>query len=174
MATAVTESKRCLPLGRKADKSRWHIKKQKHHFADQGLYSQSYSFPVVMYGRETWTIKKLSNCDTEEDLRASWTAKRSNQSILKEVNPEYSVEGMMLKLKLQHFGHMMRRANSPESSEDWGQEEKRLTENEMTGWHHQFNGHEFEQTPGDTVKDREACTLQTMRLQRVRHNWFQQ
>ena len=45
-------------LGRKADKSRWHIKKQKHHFADQGLYSQSYSFPVVMYGRETWTIKK--------------------------------------------------------------------------------------------------------------------
>ena len=56
----------------------------------------------------------LSNCGTEEDWRASWTGKRSNQSILKEVNPKYLVEGMMLKLKLQHFGHIMRRANSLE------------------------------------------------------------
>ena len=58
----------------------------------------------------------LSNCGAGEDLKASWTGKRSNQ--LKEVNPKYSVEGMMLKLKLQHVGHLMQRANSPESSED--------------------------------------------------------
>ena len=71
-------------------------------------------FPAVMYGCESWTIKKLSakelmllNCGIGEDLRVSWIARRSNQSILKETSPEYSVEGLMLKLKLQYFGHLM-------------------------------------------------------------------
>ena len=80
-------------------------------------------------------------------MRARWTARRSNQSILKEISPERSLEGMMLKLKLQHFGHLMQRVDSLEDSDagrDWGQEEKGTTEDEMVGWHHQLDGHEFE------------------------------
>ena len=81
-------------------------------------------FPVVMYGCESWTIKKLStkeiillNCGVGKDsLRASWTARRSNQSILKEINPDDSLEGLMLKLKLQYFGHLMRRTDSLEKT----------------------------------------------------------
>ena len=81
-------------------------------------------FPVVMYGCESWTIKKLStkeiillNCGVGKDsLRASWTARRSNQSILKEINPDYPLEGLMLKLKLQYFGHLMRRTDSLEKT----------------------------------------------------------
>ena len=80
-------------------------------------------FPVVMYGCESWTIKKaehqelmLLNCGVGEDLRVSWTARRSNQSILKEISPGISSEGMMLKLKLQYFGHFMRRVDSLEKT----------------------------------------------------------
>ena len=96
------------------DKPRQYLKKQRHYFANKGPSSQGYGFPVVMYGCESWTIKKLSakelmllNCGIGEDLRVSWIARRSNQSILKETSPEYSVEGLMLKLKLQYFGHLM-------------------------------------------------------------------
>ena len=81
-------------------------------------------FPVVMYGFESWTIKKTEHrrIDAFELwcwrrlLRIPWTARRSNQSILKEVSPEYSLEGLMLKLKLQYFGHLMRRADSFEKT----------------------------------------------------------
>jgi len=81
-------------------------------------------FPVVMYGYESWTIKKAQRqrIDAFELwcwrrlLRVPWTARRSNQSILKEINPEYSLEGLMLKLKLQYFGHLMRRADSFEKT----------------------------------------------------------
>ena len=72
-------------------------------------------------------------------MRVPWTARRSNQSILKEISPEYSLEGLMLKLKLQYFGHLMRSVDSLEKTDagrDWGQEEKRMTEDEMVGWHH--------------------------------------
>ena len=72
-------------------------------------------------------------------MRVSWTARRSNQSILKEINPGISLEGMMLKLKLQYFVHLMRRVDSLEKTDvgrDWGQEEKGTTEDEMAGWHH--------------------------------------
>src|SRR5574339_613271 len=81
-------------------------------------------FPVVMYGCESWTIKKAERLRIDAFelwcwrrlLRAPWTARRSNQSILKEINPEYSLEGLMLKLKLQYFGHLMRRADSLEKT----------------------------------------------------------
>ena len=81
-------------------------------------------FPVVMYGCESWTIKKAERqrIDTFELghwrrlLRVPWTARRSNQSILKEISPEYSLEGLMLKLKLQYFGHLMQRADSLEKT----------------------------------------------------------
>ena len=79
----------------------------------------------------------------------------------KEVNREYSLEGLRLKPKLQYFGHLMWRADSLEKSdawEDWGQEEKAVTEDEVIGWHHRFNGHEFEQTLGDSEGQRSlAC-----------------
>ena len=86
-------------------------------------------------------------------MRVPWTARRLNQSILKEINPEYSLEGLMLKLKLQSFGHLMQRANSLEKTLILGkteeQKEKWETEDEMVGWHHQFNGHELGKTLGD-------------------------
>ena len=81
-------------------------------------------------------------------MRVPWTARRSNQSILREINPGISLEGMMLKLKLQYFGHLMRRVDSLEKTlmlgGIGGQEEKGMTEDEMAGWHHRLDGCEFE------------------------------
>ena len=112
-------------------------------------------FPIVMYRCESWTIKK-AECRRihafelwcwRSLLKVSWTARRSNLSILKEINPECSLEGLMLKLKVQWFGHLMRRAYSFEKILIMGNierhEEKRMTEDEMVGWHHRLNGHEF-------------------------------
>ena len=95
----------------------------------------------------SWTVKKpeCRRIDAFEQwcwrrlLRVLWTARKSNQSTLKEISPGISLEGMMLKLKLQYFGHLMQRADSLEKTDagrDWGQEEKRTTEDEMAGWHH--------------------------------------
>ena len=105
-------------------------------------------FPVVMYGCESWTVKKAEcrridafelRCWTRL-LRVPWTARRSNQSILKEISPGISLEEIMLKLKLQYFGHLVRRVDSLEKTaaagRDCGQEEKGTTEDEMAGWHH--------------------------------------
>ena len=120
-------------------------------------------FPVVMYGCESWTIKKAEHrrIDAFElwcwrrFLRVPWTARRSKQSIPEEISPEYSLEGLMLKLKLQYFGHLMRRADSLEKTLMLGKtgEEEGTTENEMVGWHHQLNGHGF---GWKLVMDREA------------------
>ena len=81
-----------------------------------------------------------------------WIARRSSQSILKEISPKHSLEGLMLKLKLQYFGHLMQKADSLEKTlmlgKIEGQEEKGVTEDEMIGWHHPLNGHEFEQALG--------------------------
>ena len=104
-------------------------------------------FPVVMYGFESWTVKKAEHqrIDAFELwcwrrlLRVPWMARRSNQSILNEISPGISLEGLMLKLKLQYFGYLMRKVDSLEKTDagrDWGQEEKRMTEDEMAGWHH--------------------------------------
>ena len=85
-------------------------------------------------------------------LRALWAARRSDQSILKKISPEYSLEGLILKLKLQYFGHLMQRiyfiGKDPDAGKDWRQEEKGTTEDEMVGWHHQLYGHEFEEALG--------------------------
>ena len=93
----------------------------------------------------------LLNYVAWEDSWEPWTERRSNQSILKEINPGYSLKGLMLKLKLQYFGHLMRRTDSgkdPDARKDWRQEEKGTTEDEVAGWHHWLDGHEFEQAPG--------------------------
>ena len=105
------------------DQPRQHIKKQRYYFANKGLSSPSYDFPVVMYGCESWTIKKgeCRRIDAFELwylrrlLRVPWNSWRSNQSILKEISPEYSLEGLMLMLKLQYFSHLMRRTDSLEN-----------------------------------------------------------
>ena len=77
-------------------------------------------------------------------MRVPWTARRSNQSILKKIGPGCSLEGLMLKLKLQYFGHLIGRVDSLMLGGIGGQEEKGTTEDEMAGWHHQLDGHEFE------------------------------
>ena len=81
-------------------------------------------------------------------MKVLLAARRSNQSILKEINPEYSLEGLMMKLKLQYFGHLIRRVDSLEKTlmlgKIEGKRKKRATEDEMVGWHHRLNGHEFE------------------------------
>ena len=94
-----------LALRKKSyDKPRQHVKKKRHHFANKGPYSQAMVFPVVMYEYENWTIKKaecqridtFKLCCWRRLLRAPWTARRSNLSILKEISPEYSLEGLVL------------------------------------------------------------------------------
>ena len=111
-------------------------------------------FLVIMYGCESWTIKKAEHCRIDAFelccwrrlLRVPWTARRSNLSILKEISLECSLEGMMLKLKLQYFGHLMRRADSLEKALMLGKIEdgrRRGQQDEMVGWHHWLNGHEF-------------------------------
>ena len=88
----------------------------------------------------------------EKTLRVPWTARRSNQSILKEVSPGCSLEGLMLKLKLQYFGHLIVKSwlfwKDPDVGKDWGQEEKGPTEDVMVGWHHRLDGHGFGWTLG--------------------------
>ena len=114
-----------LPPGKKSyDQPRQHIKKQRWCFANKVCLVKAMVFPVGMYGCESWTIKKVEHwridafelrCWTRL-LRVRWTARRSNQSILKEISPEYSLEGLMLKLKLQYFGNVMQRTDSLEKT----------------------------------------------------------
>ena len=106
-------------------------------------------------------------------MRVPWTARRSKLSVLKEINLEYSLEGLMLKLKPQYFGHLMQRANSITKDtaawKDWGQEEKRVTEDKMVGWHHRLNQYEFEQTQGDS-KGQGSLACCSPWGRRVRHD----
>ena len=114
-------------------------------------------FLVVMYRYESWTIKK-AECQRIDAfelwcwrrlLSVPWTVRRSNQSILKEINPEYSSGGLILKLQLHYFGHLMQRADLLEKTLMLGKNEGKgegVTEDEMVGWHHRLNGHELQQT----------------------------
>ena len=110
-------------------------------------------------------------------LTVSWTARRSNQSILKEISLEFSLKGLMLKLKLQYFGHLMWRTDSlekkknPDAGKDWKQEEKGKTEDEMVGWHHRLDGHWVWATSGSWWWTGKPGILQSMRSQRVGHDW---
>ena len=119
-----------------------HIKKQRHYFTDKCSSNQSYGFPVVMYECESWTIKK-AECQRIDAfelwcwrrlLRIPWTERWSNQSVLKEISPKYSLEGLMLQLKLPYFGHLMRRANSFEKTLMLGKIEGRRRRGNNKGW----------------------------------------
>ena len=154
------EIKRRLLLGRKVMTNLDNILKSRNITLTTKVHlGKAMVFPVVMYGYESWTIKKAERWRIHAFemwcwrrlLRVPWTARRSNQSILKEINSEYSLEGLMLKLKFQYFVHLMGRSNSlekPDAGKDWRQEEKGMIGDEMPRWHHQLNGHEFEWTPG--------------------------
>ena len=106
------------------DKPAQCVKKQRHHFAEKGHIFKAVVFPVVIYGCESWTVKKAERQRIDAYklwfwrrlLRVPWKARISSQSILKEINLEYSLEGLMLKLKLQYFGHLMQRADSLEKT----------------------------------------------------------
>ena len=129
------------------------IKKQRHYFPTKVPIVKAMVFPVVMYGCESWTTKKaecqvIEMCWWRRLLRVPWTTRKSNQSILKEISPEYSLEELMLKLKLQYFGHLMRRVDSLEKTlmlggiggrRRRGQPRMRWLE-----WHHRLNGLESE------------------------------
>ena len=118
------EIKTLTPWKKSYDQSRQHVKKQRHYFANKANLVKAMVFPTVMYGCQSWTLKKAEHrkIDAFElwcwriRLRVPWTARRSNQSVLKEISPQCSLEGMMLKLKLQYFGHLMRRTDSFEKT----------------------------------------------------------
>ena len=124
MVLAAMKLKDAYSLKESYDQPRLHVKKQRHYFVNKCLSSQSMILPVVMYVCESWTVKKTEyqRIDAFELwcwrrlLRVPWTAGRSNQSIIKKIGPEYSLERLMLKLKLQYFGHLMRRADSFEKT----------------------------------------------------------
>ena len=150
------ETKRPLLLGRKAMRNLDSILKSRDMILPTKVHLvKAIVFLVVMYGCESWTIKKAEGRSSDAFelwcwrrlLSVPWIARRSNRPILKEISPGCSLEGLMLKLKLQYFGHLMRRTDSLEKTlmlEGWRQEEKGMTEDEMVGWHHQLNAHEFE------------------------------
>ena len=167
------------------DQPRQHIKKQRHYLATKVHLVKAMVFPVVMYGCESWTLKTAEHqrIDAFEVwcwrrlLRVPWTTRRSKQSVLKEISPGCSLEGLMLKLKLQYFGHLMRRADSfeknPDARKDWGQEEKGTTEDDMVGWHHGLNGHGLGELQ-KLVMDREALCAAVHRVAKNRtqlSNW---
>ena len=151
------EIKRQLFLGRKAMTNLDSILKSRNITLPTKFHLiKAMVFPVVMYGCERWTIKKTEHQRIDAFdlwcwrrlLRVSWTAQRFNQSILKEISPEYSLEELMLKLKLQYFGHLMRRTYSLEKSWYWERYKAGEEGDVMVGWHHWLSGHMFEQAPG--------------------------
>ena len=144
-----------LLLGRKAVTSLGSILKSRNTtLLTKVCIVKSMVFPVVMYGYEldhkegqapkNWCFQRVS---WKRLFRLYWTLRRSNLSVLKVNNPEYSLEGLMLKLKLEDFGHLVKSwltGKDSDAGRDWGQEEKGTTEDEMAGWHHWLNGHDSE------------------------------
>ena len=149
-----SEIKRSLLFGRKAMTNLNSVLKCKDiSLATKVCLFRTVVFPVVMYGCESWTIKKVDCWKIDAFdllcwrrlLRVPWIARRSNQSILKEISPEYSLEGVML--KLQYWPPDVKNwliGKDPDSGKDWRQEEKGMTEDEIVGWHHWIDGYESE------------------------------
>ena len=145
---------RCLLFGRKVMTNLESILKSRDiTLSTKSQLVKVLVFPVVMYGCESWTIKKVECCfriwGMEKTLESPLDYKEIlKESILKEINPGCSLEGLMLKLKLQYIAHLMWRVDSVEKTlmlgKDWGHEQKGMTEDEMTEWHHHLNEHEFE------------------------------
>ena len=148
------------PCKKSNDKPRQYIKNKRHYLANKGPSIQSYDFSsshVWMWEldhKKGWTLK--NRCFRIVMQKTLGTPLRSKQSFLKEINPKYSLQGVMMKLKLQYFGHLMRRVNSLEKSlmlgKTEGRRRKGTVEDGIVGWHHQLNSHEFDHTPGDSER----------------------
>ena len=179
MVIAAMKLKDAYSLEGKYDQARLHTKKQRHYFANKGPSSQGYRFSsghVWMWEldcEESWAPKNWCfwTVVLEKTLGVPWTARRSNQSILKEISPGISLEGMMLKLKLQppHAKSWLIGKDS-DAERDWGQEEKGTIEDEMARWHHWLDGRESEWTPevGDGQGGLACCDSWG---RRVGHDW---
>ena len=165
-------------LGRKVVAKLASILKSRHHFADKGPSSQNYGFSSNHVWMWEWTIKKAEHQRIDafklwcwRNSWVPWTARRPNQSTLKEISPEYSLEGLILKLKLQYCGYLIVKSwitgKKPNSGKGWGQKEKGATKKEMVGWSHWLNASEFAQTPEDS----EGQRMLSMESQWVRHDW---
>ena len=185
MVTTAVKWKDACSLEESHDQPRQHIKKQKHYFADKSLYSQSYVFSsshVRMWElghKEGWAPQNW--CFWTVVLQKT-LENPLNCKEIKPVNPKGNqswifMEGLMLKLKLQYFSHLLWGAwlirKDPDAGKDWMQDEKGLTEDEIVGWHHWFNGHEFEQAPGNGRLPGKSGVLQFMGLQSLTwlSNW---
>ena len=157
MVIAAWNYKMLIPWKESYNQPKQHIKKQRHYFVNKGPSIKAMVFPVVMYGCESWTIKKAERRTIDgfelwcwrRLLRVPWTARTSNQSVLKEISPGCSLEGLMLKLKLwPPDAKSWLIGKDPDARKDWGQEEKEMIEDEMVGWHHGLNGCGFGWTLG--------------------------
>ena len=179
MVISAMKLKDAYSLDRKSnDQPRQCIKKQRHYFASKGPSSQSYGLSSVMYGCESWTIKKAEHWRIDAFkwwhwrrlLRVPWTARRSNQSILKEISPEYSLVRLMLKLKLQYFGHLMRRSDSFEKTLMLGNIKDRRRRGR---WRMRWLEALLTQWTQVWASSRSWwwTVLQSMGSQRVRHDW---
>ena len=175
--------KRCLLLGRKAMTNLDSILKSRDISLPTKVHLvKGMVLPEVIYGCESWTIKKAEHQRIaafelwcwRRLLRGPWTARRDNQSILREISPGCSLEGLMLKLKLQYFGHLMRRANSLEKTLMLGKIEGRRRRGQqrmMVGWHHRLYGCWVWASSGSWWWTGKPGGLQSMGLQRVGHDW---
>ena len=161
-----------LLLGRKAMTNLGSVlKKQRHHLANKVPYSQGYSFSSShvwmreMDHKEGWRIDAFELWCWRRLLRVLWTASRSNQSILKEISPEFSSEGLVLKLWPPDVKSQLN-GKDPDAGKDWGQVQKGLTEDGMVGWYYWLNGHGFEKTQGDSEGQRnlECCRSPSCRV----------
>ena len=155
-----------------------------NYFASKVRLVKATVFPVVMDGCESWAIKKAEHwridafelCCWRRLLRVSWTAKRSHQSILKEISPEYALEGIDAEAETLILwppdakSWLIRK--DPDAEKDWRQEEKGMTEGVAVGWHHRLDGHECGQALGVGWWAGRSGVLQSMGLQRARHDWM--
>ena len=149
-----------VPWKKSYDQPRQCIKKQSHYFANKGPSSQSYGFSSshvwmqMLNYKESWVPKNWCfwTVVLEKTLESHSDSREIKQSVLKDISPEYSWEGLMLKLKLQYLTTWCKNwlvRKDPDAGKDWRQEKKGMTEDEMVGWHYWLNGYEFEQAPED-------------------------